>query len=177
MSDDLNRFSSTFGIKVQRYVRANGYHGWIEGSWLSWYDRHLAHGVSTPTELTHEFAHWIVAPKRRKDVPHFGLGGPHDSLWVSLKTAYREEEQASLLGICLTVRLGYPKIARGDFIEHGWDIGGSFPLSKTLNKLRKNGLISPREVHWVVRTYRDLALDSPTTFWWKKNPLNMDALT
>lgn len=86
--------------------------------------------VATRTEtavLLHEFAHWLVCPEARRNLPDFGLGaGPETGRVSEANAAYcvdeytkeREEDLASLLGILLECQIGGPAIIA--FCEQNW---------------------------------------------------------
>lgn len=58
--------------------------------------------VDTLWDFTHEIGHYLICPAKRKHLPFYGLGDPESfngvGSVVSDKAAWKEEEEASLLG-------------------------------------------------------------------------------
>ncbi len=111
----------------------------------------------------HEFAHWLVAPKSRKNKPNFGLGLPvtmeAPSQLISEKARYAEEQMASALGIHILWIMGYRDEAKYDFKDHSWDMAArgrndmSFlsALKKALSRLQHDHRLSLLKVSRVER--------------------------
>lgn len=113
-----------------------------EKRWPAWLGPGVVVGESDE-DVLHEIAHWLVAPKSRKDVKWFGLrfwaaDGP---VRVSDCHADLEEEQASLLGIILLREFGLTEEYHRTLREHHWLGCGVRPLMKrALSRLKTKGL-------------------------------------
>lgn len=113
-----------FGVTMRALIAIANKIGmkWYPGEWPG-YQRGKGQAADTPEDLSHEIGHYVVAPKRRRHLPHFGLGHP-DLLStaprpkVRARTAVNEEGRASLVGIALlrSVR----GMWRAQLEEHNW---------------------------------------------------------
>lgn len=78
------------------------------------------------SHLIHEIAHWLVASKKRRKLPEFGLGDPNgfgitgDNLLIlTFKKAQAEEERASAIGILAEKFLGFDW--KRTYVYHNWN--------------------------------------------------------
>jgi len=111
----------------------------IETPWPAW------HGPNTvcadcDEDLSHEIAHWLLAPPSRRRRRWFGLGHPNNGGrggGVTWSFALEEEKQASLLGILLERSASIDPMPT--WRDHGWhyNISGA---AAVLRELRRKGL-------------------------------------
>jgi elongation factor P hydroxylase len=99
--------------------------------------------VSSPEELAHEIAHWIVAPPSRRSLRHFGLGEPGLETGRKVSPGYAEAEEglASLLGISLVYTAGNTALAKRLLLDHRW-LYSFHRLKKVYAALRESNLVS-----------------------------------
>lgn len=82
------------------------------------------HKLRPDENIVHDMAHYIVAPKRRRKLPEFGLGSSSDlntrnaNSTLSYKNRQAEEEEASLLGILIEKRIRLKPLMT--FTNHNW---------------------------------------------------------
>jgi hypothetical protein len=74
--------------------------------------------VESPSNLAHELGHFVIAAKRRRYLPDFGLTLMHENSDRTERRYQREEEYASLIGIGLLCQTGQPFVWMLD--EHMW---------------------------------------------------------
>ncbi len=94
------------------------------------------------SNLAHDLAHFILAPKVRRLEPDFGLGPSPDSLksakrLIKPKRAYAEERRASVYGMILEQFVGV--VPDYTFSAHGWGDGDD--PNAVLGTLHKAGLL------------------------------------
>ena len=97
-------------------------------------------------DLAHEIAHFQVAPPSRRFEPNFGLGkayaGDYAPLRVSIRTAFREEAAADLLGIFWLRTFELCPDAQTEWESNDWD---DLSLREVLGigrSLKRLGLLS-----------------------------------
>lgn len=103
------------------------------GRGYQWDGRSIATGGVHDADVLHDIAHWLVAAKRRRQLPEFGLGpspsahAQHTQRHLSYQFAQDEESMASLLGIAWERRLGMDW--KDTVMEHGWR-----PMDSTMDR-------------------------------------------
>jgi hypothetical protein len=79
------------------------------------------------SDIVHDIAHYLVASKKRRLLPEFGLGLSPDGRAKSIVPvvtqgfAQREEERASILGILIEKHMGFDW--QDTWLDHGWGAG------------------------------------------------------
>lgn len=98
---------------------------WVCGTWGE-RKKGGRHQVSDVDDLSHELAHYMLAPKHRRDRWNYGLGEPGIG---NAEASQREEEYVSAFGWMLMDRAGFSsEYVRDGMDEHNWD-KKMFPLS------------------------------------------------
>ena len=106
------------------------------------------------SDIFHELAHWLIAPKTRRRLPEYGLGEAYDTgrkaaannaRAVSEAYAQQEEEMASLLGIAFLGVFGMN--VKAALHRHGWLGGCSEHFNQasvwgTIARLNGRGLLA-----------------------------------
>lgn len=122
------------------------------------------------SDILHDVAHYLIASKRRRKCPEFGLGSspdigpPRADLLINHNSAQYEEEEASLLGILMlkALRLKY----LDTFHAHLWTVTDDSLVAltrdfydgkrkttgvKALNRLLRKGHVSKQLVPTVMK--------------------------
>jgi hypothetical protein len=116
---------------------------------------HPSKSFSSLSDAIHEFAHWLVASKKERSKPEFGLGYAPDAIAHTEGSCNQKtEEQASLLGIAIERELGMPW--KKTACNHSWVENNGLDVSEYVRKhggkaLVKKGLIGPG-LRWTRRT-------------------------
>jgi len=116
---------------------------WFDGDWPS-FDPREGHAADCCEDLCHELAHFLVSPKRLRDLPYFGLGHPASPMaphGISSQRASQLEEEASVLGIALQFECeGDYKAASDVARHHDW----SEYDAVVVGRLERKGQWSPQ---------------------------------
>lgn len=124
-------------------------------------------GKCTLEDDLHELSHWLVSSPYRRGMYCFGLGSPNftdrSRKLLNYDNAQIEEEQASILGICLLADLDL-ELAWDTAFEHNWYEGLRDTQVRARRKLEKKGLWPPAKAWAMLEDlHSDLACETENT--------------
>lgn len=130
----INGLRSAAGKRLKALIKETPFR-WHVGQWAIYDHEKKSHGAPDVNYLAHEFAHWLVADKDRKDLPHFGLGRPGGpSSWDSLE----EEVRACFCQYAILYKVGWTVSEVGSLAVH--DHNMEVVSEKDMRIMRKYGM-------------------------------------
>jgi len=138
--DRIRQLAQKYGVKLAKRAARKGYV--FDGKTIALYDYNTV--ARYDTHVIHDIAHYVVASRRRRKLPEFGLGSSPDitrfrgKLVVSPKFAQKEEALASALGIYWEREFGMDW--KSTFEDHYWteDIDIKTPEEEIFNLQKKH---------------------------------------